>query len=138
MPLEVVIVNGKHAATPKIAEAPVKTVGKEGRQAIKSFVEQQHQIISKSIEPGLVDNLMKQLEKNQNAPGQQTMTKQAIDNLGLPKTATDEVQKQVEKKTVTRPVAPRTGFNPRPRSYDPTRANDGRGYLRVPLGITVQ
>jgi hypothetical protein len=135
VPLEVVIVDGKHlpaAAPTKTAEAPAKTVGPAGQRFIRSFVEK------KGAEPQLLDNLMKELGKNQNAAGQPEMTNQAIQNLNIPDKEKENVKQKVEEKSVTQPVQPRVQFRRQPRNYDATRQNDGRGYLRVPLGISVQ
>ncbi|WP_128929090.1 hypothetical protein [Bradyrhizobium guangxiense] len=142
-PQEVIVVGEKPAPGPKIAQAPAKVVTPQGQKDVKALVENEHKDNNKTVSQPALDNLLKQIQKNQALPGQMTITRQAIQQLNLPRESTAKVEQTIQDNTVTqvppRPVsAPASVVRPRPRSFDATRQNNGRGYIRAPIGFSVQ
>lgn len=146
-PQEVIIVGEKPGAGegPKVAQTPAKIVTPQGQKDVKAVVENEHKETKTPIKQPALNELLRQIQKDQALPGQQTMTKQAIERLDLPQTSAEKVEQTIQNNTVTQQAviptaAPATVrvVRPRPRSFDATRQNNGRGYIRAPIGFAIQ
>jgi hypothetical protein len=147
-PQEVIIVGQKPPAPgPKVAQAPAEIVTAQGKKDVKTVIESEHKANKLTIQQPALNDLMKQIQKNQALPGQQTITKQAIESLQLPAESAAKVEQTIKDNTVTveppkpasAPATVRVTRPPSPpRSFDATRQNNGRGYIRAPIGFSTQ
>jgi hypothetical protein len=146
-PQEVIVVGEKPLPEQgrTIAQTPTKVVTPQGQQDVKAVIESEHKENNKMVSQPALENLLKQLQKNQALPGQMAITRQAIQQLDLPPNSAAKVEQTIQDNTVTRtPSRPASApasipvVRPRPRSFDATRQNNGRGYIRAPIGFSVQ